>query len=111
MVVCIDFATFVVDSMLVGAVAIAVVEDWDEELLVEIVAKPEVVELEAVEPEVFEPEVVVEPVGQVFGLVVHDDVGTPVDVLVEVVEPAVVGAAGINMALPWLVEVEEAELF
>ena len=104
-VVCIDFAAFVVDSMLVGVVAIAVVEDWDEELLVEIVAKPEVVELEAVEPEV------VEPVGQVFGLVVHDDVGTPVDVLVEVVEPAVVGAAGINMALPWLVEVEEAELF
>ena len=34
LVVCIDFATFVVDSMLVGAVAIAVAEDWDEELLV-----------------------------------------------------------------------------
>ena len=33
-VVCIDFAAFVVDSMLVGAVAIAVAEDWDEELLV-----------------------------------------------------------------------------
>ena len=98
LVVCIDFATFVVDSMLVGAVAIA--EDWDEELLVEIVAKPEVVEFE-VEPEVVETEVVgsevdVEPVGQVFGLVVLDDVGTPVDVRVEVVEPAVVAAAAVE---------------